>query len=412
MARLSLCGSAQSGTLLFTLPLIALAPGQSMAQTQADDPPRSYQQELERQGKLIEQLQRELEALKKAGPPTQSASRTVPPPPPAPVPKAPAIPAAKPTPDPVGQKPPQPEVADTRALPENVSSGNGVLVGNGNFMWEASLSYSYNDNNRVFLDGYSFIPALVVGLIDIRQIKRHSFIGSVSTRYGLTDRWELEVKVPYVRRDDTQRSRPVSVGVSEDDVFEADGEGLGDVQVSTRYQLNEAGHGVIYVANLVASFPTGKSPFEVEFVQSTPGAVFPTELPTGSGYLSIQPGLSAIYPTDPGVFFGNFNYAYNDKTDDAETGEVDAGDGIGASFGLGVSLNARTSMSLSYSHKHVMESKINDEKIDGSELDIGQLIVGYSFRYTAQTNINMSLAVGVTDDAQDVRLNLRVQSPF
>ncbi|WP_232365154.1 hypothetical protein [Salinimonas marina] len=126
--------------------------------------------------------------------------------------------------------------------------------------------------------------------------------------------------------------------------------------------------------------------------------------------MSIQPSLSAIYPTDPGVFFGNLSYSYNDTTDDEETGEVDAGDGIGISFGLGVSLNPRTSMSLSYSHKHVLESEINNEKIAGSELDIGQLIVGYSFRYSSQSSINTSLAVGVTDDAQDVRLNVRFQS--
>lgn len=287
-----------------------------------------------------------------------------------------------------------------------------MLVGKGNFAWEASLSYSYTDNNRVFLDGYSFIPALVVGLIDIRQVKRHSYIGSISAKYGLTERWEFEVKVPYVGRNDMQRSRPVSIGVSDDEVFNASGEGLGDVQLSTRYQLNEAGRGIIYVANLVASFPTGTSPFDVEFVQSTPGAVFPTELPTGSGYMSIQPSVSAIYPTDPGVFFGNLSYAYNEKITDAETGKVDAGDGIGISFGLGLSLNERTSMSLSYSHKHVLKSKINDEKIDGSELDIGQLIIGYSFRYSPQTNINLSLGVGVTDDAQDVRLNLRLPMTF
>lgn len=406
---------ARRHPFLLALPVSMLyLPGVAAQSETATSSPQTYQQELERQGRLIEQLQQQLDSLKQTlqknnsqnsqkntSPTTKSSAAQA----------KPTSSVAKNSPSPVGQKPPEPE-ANTRALPENVSSGNGVLIGKGNALWEASLSYSYTDNNRVFLDGYSFIPALVVGLIDIRQVKRHSFIGSVSTRYGLTDRWEFEIKVPYVYRDDTQRSRPVSIGVSEDEVFNANGEGLGDIQVSTRYQLNDAGQGVIYVANLSATFPTGKSPFEVEFVESTPGAVFPTELPTGSGYTSIQPSLSAIYPTDPGVFFGNLSYSYNDKTDDEETGEVDAGDGIGVSFGLGVSLNARTSMSLSYSHKHVLKSEINDEKIEGSELDIGQLIVGYSFRYSSQSSINTSLAVGVTDDAQDVRLNIRFQSPF
>ncbi|WP_018981495.1 transporter [Salinimonas chungwhensis] len=364
----------------------------------------AYEDELRRQGALIEQLQKEIDALKKQHhsdePPPNKQAFT-----------ATRSSAANPQPQaPVGQKPPEPE-ADVRALPES-NSRNGVLVGDGQWAMETSLSYSYNDNNRVFLDGYSFIPALIVGLIDIREVKRHSAIASLSLKYGLTERWEIEVKTPYVARNDTQRSRPVSVSVSEDEIFDASGEGLGDIQVATRYQLNEAGNGIIYVANLQASFPTGTSPFDVEFIESTPGAVFPTELPTGAGYMSIQPSLSAIYPTDPGVFFGNVSYSYNEKIEDEEIGEVDAGDGIGVSFGLGLSLNARTSMSVSYAHKHVLESKINDVKIDGSELDIGQLIIGYSFRYSPSTNINVSMAVGVTDDAQDIRLNLRVPITF
>ena len=51
-------------------------------------------------------------------------------------------------------------------------------------------------------------------------------------------------------------------------------------------------------------------------------------------------------------------------------------------------------------------------KIDGSQLDIGQLIIGYSFRYSLKTNISLSLAIGVTDDAQDTRLNFRLPVTF
>lgn len=309
---------------------------------------------------------------------------------------------------PVGQAPPDSSKSiDLAAIPKLSTNVGGVLTKTGTFILEPAISYAYTDNTRVFLDAFSFIPALVVGLIDLREVKRHSLIASITARYGITDRWEFDLKIPYVGRNDMQRSRPVSVGVSEDEIFNASGGGIGDIELSTRYQLNSSsGGGPIYIANLVATIPTGTSPFDVEFVQSTPGAVFPIELPTGAGYASIQPSLSVLYPTDPGVFFGNLSYGYNMDTDE-EVGEVNPGDSAGISFGLGLSLNERASMSISYSHKHVLKSKIDDEKIAGSELDIGQLIIGYSFRYSPQTNINLSLAVGVTDDAQDVRLNYR-----
>ena len=314
---------------------------------------------------------------------------------------------------PVGKAPPKRATRiDVSAIPKLSTNNSGVLTKVGTLIIEPSLGYSYTDTNRVFLDAYSFLPALVVGVIDLREIKRHTVIGSIGARYGLTDRWEADFKISYIGRNDSQRSRPISVGVSEDDIFTASGGDMGDIQLSTRYQLNSgAGGGAIYVFNLVATIPTGTSPFDVEYVESAPGAVFPTELPTGSGYYSVQPSLTAIYATDPGVLFGNISYGNNLDTDE-DVGQVDPGDSLGFSFGLGLSLNERTSMSLSYSHKHVLESKIDDVKINGSELDIGQLIIGYSFNYTKQTNLNLSLNIGVTDDAPDIRLNFRVPMMF
>ena len=315
---------------------------------------------------------------------------------------------------PVGKAPPK-KVAriDISAIPKLSTNISGVLTKAGTLIIEPRLGYSYTDTNRVFLDAYSFLPALVVGLIDLREIKRHTVIGSIGTRYGLTERWEIDLKVSYIGRNDSQRSRPVSVSVTEDDIFTASGNDIGDTEISTRYQLNSGnGGGAIYVFNLVATIPTGTSPFDVEYVESTPGSVFPTELPTGSGYYSLQPSLTAIYPTDPGVLFGNISYGNNLNTDEDDIGNVNPGDSIGFSFGLGLSLNERTSMSFSYSHKHVLKSKFNGIKIDGSELNIGQFIIGYSFNYSKKTNINLSLNIGVTDDTPDIRLNFRLPMMF
>lgn len=310
---------------------------------------------------------------------------------------------------PVGQKPPK----DTKEssppeIPRISDTVGGVLTKKGKLILEPSFEYSYTANNRVFLDAFTFLPALAVGLIDLREIKRHSTFASITTRYGMTDRLELEFKLPYVYRSDSQRSRPVSIGVGDDEIFNANGDGIGDVEFAARYQLNNGNDGwPIFIGNLMVTLPTGTSPFDVEFVQSTPGAVFPTELPTGSGYVSIQPSITALYPTDPGVFFGNISYSFNIETDES-VGTVNPGDTLGMSFGLGFALNERSSFSLGYSHKHVFESKIDEMNVKGSVLDIGQLSIGYSFRLSPKTNINLSLGIGTTEDAQDVRLSLRV----
>jgi len=385
------------------IPLIVLALWMTTTQYGYSEEVTQYELELERQQQMLVEQGKEIDNLKRIlkdlAPKTtqqkgnKNANKA----------KTAEAVASKP----VGKAPPK-STARIEELPNVSTNVNSVLTKAGTLIIEPAIGYVYSDNNRVFLEGYSFLPAIVVGIIDIREIKRHSFIASIGTRYGLTERWEFGLKLPYIARKDTQRSRPISEAVSADEIFNANGNDIGDVELSTRFQLNSGiAGGPIYVANLVATIPTGTSPFDVEYVESTSGSVFPTELPTGSGYFSVQPSLTAIYPTDPGVLYGNLSYGYNMKTDE-KIGKVDPGDSIGLSWGLGLSLNERTSISLGYSHKHVLESKINGVKIDGSELDIGQLNIGYSFNYSPKTNINVSLNVGVTDDAPDVRLDFRL----
>jgi hypothetical protein len=316
---------------------------------------------------------------------------------------------------PVGQAPPgaveKPRPPEIPRLSDTVG---GVLTRKGNIVAEPTLEYAYTSNNRVFLDAFTFLPAIAIGLIDLREIKRHSFIGSLGARYGVTDRLELELRVPYVYRSDSQRSRPISIGAGVDETFNATGNDIGDIEFAGRYQLNSGiGGWPIFVGNIVATMPTGKSPFDIEFVQAqgVPGAIFPTELPTGAGFMSIQPSITALYPTDPAVFFGNLSYSYNVETSE-NVGKVNPGDTLGMSFGMGFGLNERSSFSLGYSHKHVINSEINGETINGSELDIGQLLVGYSFKYSPRTTFNLSLGIGTTEDAQDVRLNFRLPMTF
>ncbi len=322
---------------------------------------------------------------------------------------------------PVGQPPPESEEKKRPPeIPRISDTVGGVLTKKGNIVFEPALEYTYTDVDRVFLDAFTFLPAIAVGLIDLRQIKRHTFIGSLGTRYGITNRLELEFRVPYVYRSDTQRSRPVSIGAGVDETFNATGNDIGDIEISTRYQLNSGLDGwPIFVANLVAAVPTGTSPFDIEYVaaQGVPGAVFPTELPTGSGYFSISPSVTALFPTDPAVFFANLSYNYNFEITETLPGEtesvdIDPGDAIGLSFGMSFALNDRSSFSLGYSHKHAFNTEINGHRVEGSEVDIGQLLVGYSYKYDLKTVINLSLGIGTTDDAQDISLKIRLPITF
>jgi hypothetical protein len=323
---------------------------------------------------------------------------------------------------PVGQAPPQQdEKPRPPEIPRLSNTVGGVLTRKGKIVVEPALEYAYTDSNRVFLDAFTFLPALAIGLIDVRQIKQHSLMASIGARYGLTDRLEVEARIPYRARFDEQRSRPVSIGAGVDETFNASGNGLGDIEFAARYQLNSGANGwPILVGNIQATAPTGKGPFDIKYVQAqgVPGAIFPTDIPTGSGFFSIEPSVTALYATDPAVFFANLAYNYNmgstEKIRDGsgETFKIRPGYGLGMTVGMGFGINERSSFNIGYGHRHIFNTKINNRTIKGSQLDIGQLLIGYAFKYSQQTTLNFSVAIGTTSDAQDVRLSFRVPMTF
>ncbi len=383
------------------------------------------EKKFERQRQILDEQGKELERLKKHLDTLSSQSKnfsdkiTSPPPPLAAKTNKSADQLTNPSSQspvgPVGQPPPQSkEPTRPPEMPRLSETIGGVLTRKKSIVLEPSMEYAFTSNNRVFLDAFTFLPAIAIGLIDLRQVKRHSFFASIGARYGVTDRLEIEARIPYVYRFDTQRSRAVSIGAGVDETFRADGNNIGDIELAARYQLtNGSGGWPILVGNLIATIPTGKSPFDIKFVeaQGVPGARFPTESPTGTGYFSIQPSITALYPTDPAVFFGNINYGYNASTNE-NVGKIDPGDALGITFGMGFGVNERSSFNLGYSHRHLFSSKINGNRIGGSSLDIGQFLLGYSFKYSSRTNFNLSVGIGTTDDAQDVRLTFRVPTTF
>src|SRR5690606_15430634 len=146
--------------------------------------------------------------------------------------------SAEAPPDRVGQAPEEstrpPEVAQIFDQP-------GVLTPRGTLVLEPSLQTGYYSNDRVALIGYTVIPAILLGLIDVRQVKTTSLSVGLAARYGLANRFELELKVPYLYLRGDTVSREIFTGSAQDSVFSADGSGLGDIEMTARYQLPNKG---------------------------------------------------------------------------------------------------------------------------------------------------------------------------
>lgn len=302
-----------------------------------------------------------------------------------------------------------------------LEDAQSALTPRGKWVLEPSLEFATSSNDRVALVGFTIIPGLTVGLIDVRRVNREFYLAALSTRYGLTNRMEVEVKVPYVYRSDSTTARPLATQSATDSVFNNDGSGVGDVELGLRYQLNVgSATRPFYVASLRLKTTTGKGPFEVDTYNPVPGAILQRELPTGTGFYALQPGLTALLPSDPAVFFGTISYTWNIKDDIDERdaagnriGDYDPGDAFNFNFGLGLALNERSSFSVGYEHNVVFKDKLNGETVPlAQRFHIGRILFGYSYQLSRRANFNLTLGAGITDEAPDVTITARLPVMF
>ncbi|GCB05047.1 hypothetical protein PSUB009319_26780 [Ralstonia sp. SET104] len=328
---------------------------------------------------------------------------------------------------PVG-KPPEPPDRPPRIA--QIFDEPSALTPPGKVVVEPSLQMAYSSSDRVALVGYTIIPALLIGLIDVRQVKTTTLTGTVALRYGLARRWELEARVPYVYSASDTVSRELFTGTATDNAFSSHGRGIGDVELTARYQLNAGGvDKPFYIGWMRFKTRTGKDPFEVttdcvtRCVSNTTGTGLPLQQPTGSGFFAVQPGLTWLFPTDPAVFFGSISYLHNFERKDVSLnlvdgsrqflGNVKAGDIIGLNFGMGLALNEKAAFSIGYDQSIIAPTKQNGQRVPGSVRTIlGTLLVGYSYRLSPKTTLNLSVGAGLTRDTPDLTVTLRLPIQF
>lgn len=284
----------------------------------------------------------------------------------------------------------------------------GVLLRKGQVAIEPAVDFSLIETNRVEVAGFTVLPAILVGNFTVSQVERETLSAALTGRVGVTNRLELEARVPYVYRNDDETRRPIGTGSDDDETVSLDGYGLGDIEMAAHYQINDGGGGwPFFVGNVRVKSDTGTSPFDVD----TDSEGNPTELPTGSGFWSVQPSLTAIMQTDPAIVFANANYTWNIKRDVDDFGEIDPGDSFGGSLGIGFALNERLSMSFAYDHSYVLETTQNGQD-NNSAFHIGRMLFGGSYRFADNAAANLNFAIGVTEQAPDIQTELRVPVTF
>lgn len=297
-----------------------------------------------------------------------------------------------------------------------VQQNSGVLTPAGRVVFEPSITFSHTDVNRFVVGGVAILDTVLIGVFEVTSADRDTITSSFGGRLGISDRIEIEASVPYIARNDTTTNTVVSGGgAAAQTSLRSDG--LGDIEFAGHFQLSSGGGGLPFlVGNLRVKTTTGEGPFDVK--RNSAGTE--QELPLGSGFWAIEPSLTFLLPSDPVVFFGNIGYLFNIASDINKTvgtvliGRVDPGDAVRVGFGMGTALNERVSLSLGYQHDFIAETKTvaDNVKNDSERLSVGTLSFGVNFQVREDVAVNVGVAVGVTEDAPDVGISLRVPTSF
>ena len=321
----------------------------------------------------------------------------------------------------VGQAPAEQRTVEVAVLAEQ----GGVITRAGRLTLEPDLEYARADRNRFVFRGVQVIDAIAIGVFDINESRQDVLTAAAVGRLGLTNRLEINARVPYVYRSDKAVLTPIANptdGNTQD--TSARSGGLGDIDFGLRYQFTDGRNGAPYlIAGVQAIAPTGSNPFTVP--RNTLGIA--QEAATGAGFWGITPNLTAILPSDPAVLFATLGYTFNLGRDvNSMIGttlieRVQPGDAPSASLGIALSLNPRTSISFGYAHTWSMGTKmrfrtttngvLGDEiETTSRDLQLGRFLFGVSYRTSPRTTINWNVELGATQDATDLRTTLRI--PF
>lgn len=295
-----------------------------------------------------------------------------------------------------------------------LSTVGGVLTPKGQIVIDPSFEYDYWSQNQLGVNGFQIIPGITFGNIFVTRFEQNISTAAVTVRGGVTDRLELNAKIPYVYNAGSTSSL-IPLGASAQ-LFSisATGASLGDMQFGASYQINSGESGwPIFVGNFLFKTVTGVSPFDVPIITAPAGtpaddpnqflAGTPKKLATGTGFYSMQPSVTVLLPTAPGVLFANLQFVHNlartQKIQDRNGGppssvNLQPGESPSITFGIGFALNDRAALTLSYQQTHVFAAYANGREITGSPYSFGTFNFGLGYQISQALRLNVSVGIG------------------
>ncbi len=295
---------------------------------------------------------------------------------------------------------------------------------------EAGFEYSRYDRTQLTLNGFLALDAIFLGNIAVDNVASDTFKYTLAARYGLTPRWNIGVSAPFIQRYTTyQKGGAGGSAAAIAEVDQTSDLAIGDTTVNLSYRLfpeTVSRPDVVLTGTVIA--PTGREPYGIawrviekdddDFIRFA----VPEEQATGNGLWGVGASVSAVKTLDPALLFANFGYthyisrSFDDLDNDADTvtpGEVSLGGSWNWGLGLAFALNDRASLSMSFSQQINDKARTKyegEEWVDliGSDANSAMFNLGLTYALGKKTTLVTTLGVGLTPDAPDFTLGIRI----
>lgn len=307
------------------------------------------------------------------------------------------------------------EKEEKQPLSSVKQAATGLL--SGKFGIQLLEDYTHLSSNQIFINGFGILPVLVVGNVNVQKIRRDMFTTTLTFSYKYSHDLQFAFRFPF-QYAITRLSQ--ANGVTGNSVVNGrtdkvtDSLDIGDLSAGVTYHLIQQGLTVpdVYVGLNLKS-RTGRDAFQTKDAQANP--------PSGSGYNSIMGLVSVDKLSAPALLFGSLSYAYGfarhnvlfcPNIGNCALLDYSPGGNIGVSAGMAISLNYQLTLNFGYQQTINLTSKINGNPLPNSATNVIMLSIGGTWQFSPKHSLSVTFYQGVTSDAPDFRLGIRIPFQF
>ncbi len=261
----------------------------------------------------------------------------------------------------------------------------------GQIEFQPSFTYTRSENDEaIFVNTIDEEGNESDDFITKRKVRRDILNTSFAMRAGLPFNSQLELSIPYQYVDGSTISE-LPANVNRDDEKNSDS-GQGDIRVGlAKTLLREDGWWPDIIGRVTWDSATGEDDI---------GGL-------SNGFHEAIGSLTFLKRQDPLVFISSAGYQKVFEKDDFKPG-----DQLDFSIGVVLAASPETSLSFFLSQSLVNESETGNEKIQGSDENLGTLSIGASSVIGRGIFVNLSVDIGLTDDASDYSVGLSMTKRF